>query len=105
MKPEKGKQAPAEPARFTHMKHPESLTRRVSFWVRHLAGKKGMALAHLADHAGIGRTTMWRLLDVNNKGASDPRLSTVNALAEALDCEPQMLIEPTPDEVEGGVAE
>jgi len=80
------------------MKHPESLTRRVSFWVRHLAGKKGMALAHLADHAGIGRTTMWRLLDVNNKGASDPRLSTVNALAEALDIEPQLLIEPTPDE-------
>lgn len=74
------------------------LTRRVSFWVRHLAGKKGIALAHLADHAGIGRTTMWRLLDVNDKGPSDPRLSTVAALARALDVEPQSLIEPTPDD-------
>lgn len=80
------------------MNQPESLTRRVSFWVRHLASQKGMALAHLADHAGIGRTTMWRLLDVNDKGASDPRLSTVNALAIALDVKPQKLIEPTPGE-------
>ncbi len=74
------------------------LTRRVSFWVRHLAGKKGIALAHLADHAGIGRTTMWRLLDVNDKGPSDPRLSTVAALARALDVEPQALIEPPPED-------
>jgi len=74
------------------------LTRRVSFWVRHIAGNKGIALAHLADRAGIGRTTMWRLLDVNERGPSDPRLSTVAALAVALDVEPQSLIEPAPYE-------
>lgn len=76
------------------------LTRRVSFWVRHIATKKGIALAHLADRAGIGRTTMWRLLDVNEKGPSDPRLSTLGALAEALGVQPQDLIEPTPHDDE-----
>jgi DNA-binding phage protein len=76
----------------------DKLTRRVSFWVRHFAGKRGIALAHLADRAGIGRTTMWRLLDVNERGPSDPRLSTVAALATALGVEPQSLMEPIADE-------
>lgn len=57
---------------------------RVSRNVRRLAAERGIALAHLADRAGIGRTTLWRLLDVNERGPSDPRLSTVNALAQAL---------------------
>ncbi len=75
-----------------------TLTRRVSYWVRYFAGERGIALAHLADRAGIGRTTMWRLLDVNERGPSDPRLSTVAALASALDVEPQVLMEPIQDE-------
>lgn len=58
---------------------------RVSRNVRRLAGERGIALAHLADRAGIGRTTMWRLLDVNDRGPSDPRLSTITALAAALE--------------------
>ena len=63
------------------------LVRNISRNVRHLAGERGIALAHLADRAGIGRTTMWRLLDVNERGPSDPRLSTIAALAVALDVE------------------
>ena len=74
------------------------LTRRVSYWVRHIARKKGIALAHLADRAGIGRTTMWRLLDVNERGPSDPRLSTLAALADALGVEPGELVEQAPFE-------
>jgi len=62
--------------------------------VMRLAARRGIARAHLADHAGIGRTTMWRLLDVNDKGRSDPRLSTVEALAKALDVSPVELLEP-----------
>lgn len=57
-----------------------------------LAKNKGIPLAHLADQAGIGRTTMWRLLDVNDKGPSDPRLSTLSSLAEALGVEPADLL-------------
>lgn len=53
--------------------------------VRRLAEDKGMPIVHVADHAGIGRTTLWRILDVGEQGASDPRLSTLDALAEALE--------------------
>lgn len=53
--------------------------------VRRLAEDKRMPIVHVADHAGIGRTTLWRILDVQEQGASDPRLSTLDALAEALD--------------------
>lgn len=64
--------------------------------VSRLAAERGMARAHLADHAGIGRTTMWRLLDVNDQGRSDPRLSTVAALARALEVSPvELLTEPS----------
>jgi len=56
----------------------------VAINARHLAGQRRIPLAHLADEANIGQTTLWRILDVNNKGASDPRLSTLGAIAEAL---------------------
>ncbi len=70
-----------------------SLVRVISRNVRRLAGERGIALAHLADRAGIGRTTMWRLLDVNERGPSDPRLSTVEALAGALEVPAVFLME------------
>lgn len=60
------------------------LVRNISANLRRLAHRRGIALAHLADRAGIGRTTLWRLLDVNERGPSDPRLSTLAALATAL---------------------
>ena len=63
----------------------QTLVRNISANVRHLAGERGIPLAHLADRAGIGRTTMWRLLDVNERGPCDPRLSTIAALATALE--------------------
>lgn len=74
------------------------ITSRVSYWVRKHAETRGIALSHLADHAGIGRTTMWALLNVNNKGASDPRLSTVNALAEYLDLDITDLLKKVPSQ-------
>jgi len=68
----------------------------VSQNVRRLAAARGLALAHLADRAGIGRTTLWRLLDVNDKGPSDPRLSTLEALATELGVDvTDLLREPT----------
>ncbi len=69
-----------------------ALVRTISANVRRLAAERGIALAHLADRAGIGRTTMWRLLDVNERGPSDPRLSTIVALACALDVEVIVLL-------------
>lgn len=62
--------------------------------LRRLANERGLPIAHLADHAGIGRTTMWRILDANDQGASDPRLSTLAALAEALGAEVADLLRP-----------
>jgi transcriptional regulator with XRE-family HTH domain len=49
--------------------------------------RRGIPLAHLADRAGIGRTTMFRLLDASERKPSDPRLSTLAALAAALEVE------------------
>lgn len=60
--------------------------------IQRLAKRRGIALAHLADRAGIGRTTLWRLLDVNGRGASDPRLSTMTALAVELGVHPADLL-------------
>lgn len=64
--------------------------------VRRLAAERDLALAHLADYAGIGRTTIWRLLDANDRGPSDPRLSTLTALAVALEVDITDLLRPDP---------
>lgn len=69
-------------------------TRVVAANVRRLAQRRKLPLAWLADIAGIGRTTLWRLLDPNETGASDPRLSTLGALAEALEVEIADLLRP-----------
>lgn len=65
--------------------------------LRRFADKRGMAMTHLADHAGIGRTTIWRILDANDRGPSDPRLSTLDALAEALGVDVVDLLRPAPE--------
>jgi transcriptional regulator with XRE-family HTH domain len=70
------------------------LTRVAAANIRRLAKSRRIALAHLADRAGIGRTTLWRLLDTNAKGPSDPRLSTLVALAAVLGVEvAELLVE------------
>lgn len=74
------------------MREHVELVRVISDNVRRLAAERRIPLAHLADRAGIGRTTMWRLLDVNERGPSDPRFSTLAALAEALEVEVQALM-------------
>lgn len=63
--------------------------------LRRIAATRGLPMAHVADHAGIGRTTMWRILDANDRGASDPRLGTLEALADALDVDVVDLLRPT----------
>lgn len=63
---------------------PPDRARAVGANIRRLAKRKGITLAHLADRAGIGRTTLWRLLDTSGQGPSDPRLSTLTALAWVL---------------------
>lgn len=68
------------------------LSRILADNIQRLARRRGIALAHLADRAGIGRATLWRLLDVNRRGPSDPRLSTVASLAAVLCVRPADLL-------------
>ena len=62
--------------------------------IRRLAKRRGITLARLADHAGIGRTTLWRILDAHDRGPSDPRLSTLAALVVVLEADISELFEP-----------
>lgn len=66
------------------------LTSIVAVNVRRLADARGLTLAQLATDARIGTTTLRRLLDA----ASDPRLSTLWALANALDVDVRHLLGP-----------
>ncbi|MEZ4437170.1 MAG: helix-turn-helix transcriptional regulator [bacterium] len=52
--------------------------RNVAANVRRLAAQHGLPIAHVADFAGLGRNTLFRLL---SDEPTDPRLSTVDALA------------------------
>ena len=61
--------------------------------VRQLATAQDVALAHVADRAGIGRTTLWKLLDASGTKGSDPRLSTIVKLAAVLEVTPADLLE------------
>lgn len=85
-----------EPRRHGHGRPARSPDRikLVADNLRRFAADRELPLAHLADHAGIGRTTMWRILDPNDTGASDPRLGTLEALAEALDVDVVDLLRP-----------
>ena len=58
--------------------------------VRRLAARSGLSLAHVADFAGLGRTTTFRLL--SSEDPSDPRLSTVDALAALFRVQPADLL-------------
>ena len=49
--------------------------------LRVVAEEKGVALTHVADRAGIGRSHMWRLLN----GEASATLDVVDKLAGALD--------------------
>ncbi len=48
--------------------------------LRAVAAEQGVALTHVADRAGIGRSHMWRLLN----GESGATLDVVDKLAGAL---------------------
>lgn len=60
--------------------------------IRRFAEKQGRALAHLADEAGIGRTTLWRILDVSGTGGGNPSINTVAAMAKVLGVELEDLV-------------
>lgn len=60
---------------------------------RRLTAERGMALSHLADRAGLGRSTLWRLL----AGSGDVRVSTLAVLAAALEVQMSELLADVPD--------
>lgn len=55
--------------------------------VRKLAARRGLHLDELAERAGIGIATLYRL--------QDPRISTLTAIADVLDVPVSRLITPT----------
>lgn len=58
--------------------------------LREVAKRKGLALSHVADRAGLARSYMWRLLD----GSSSATLDALQRLADALEVEPISLLAP-----------
>ncbi|MEZ4435422.1 MAG: helix-turn-helix transcriptional regulator [bacterium] len=58
--------------------------------MRRLAKERDLSLVHVADFAGIGRTTLFRLINLSTP--CDPRLSTLAAVAAVLDVEPAALV-------------
>lgn len=76
------------------------LRRNLAANIIRLAEERNLARAHLADQAGIGRTTLWQILDVGGRYPDrDPRLSTAEALAEVLGVEPWALLVQPPEPV------
>ena len=62
-----------------------ALLQIIAMNIRYYASLNDIAIAHLADQAGVGRTTIWRLLDANATGnRSDPRTSTLVDIAGVL---------------------
>lgn len=62
----------------------EVLARRL----REVAAERDIALTHLADRAGIGRSHLWRLLN----GEAAATLDVVDKIADALDVSPLDLL-------------
>lgn len=60
--------------------------------LREVAAERGVALTHVADRAGIGRSHMWRLLNAE----ASPTLDAVEKIADALDIDPLALLAPAP---------
>lgn len=62
--------------------------------VRRLRAMRGLTQQELAEASGLSRNTisMWERNETNRKGASDPTLSNVYAVARALDVPPAVLI-------------
>lgn len=59
-------------------------------------GRVDERVLNRCGEAGDLQPTLWRLLDVNGKGPSDPRLSTLEALAAELEVDVvDLLREPT----------
>jgi transcriptional regulator with XRE-family HTH domain len=59
--------------------------------LREVAAERGLALTHLADRAGVGRSHLWRLLNAD----ASATLDAVEQIAEALDVEPLALLTPS----------
>jgi transcriptional regulator with XRE-family HTH domain len=56
--------------------------------LREVAAERGLALTHVADRAGVGRSHLWRLLNAE----ASATLDAVEKIAEALDVEPLALL-------------
>jgi transcriptional regulator with XRE-family HTH domain len=65
--------------------------RRVAARIRELAADRSLALSHLADRAGVGRTHLGYVMS----GKRSPTLSWLVKIASALDVDPiELLREP-----------
>jgi len=60
--------------------------------LRAVAAEQGIALTHVADRAGIGRSHMWRLLN----GEASATLDAVDKLAAALNVAAVELLDDVP---------
>jgi transcriptional regulator with XRE-family HTH domain len=60
--------------------------------LRAVAAEQGVALTHLADRAGIGRSHLWRLLN----GEAAATLDVVDKIAGALDVPSLELLDDAP---------
>jgi transcriptional regulator with XRE-family HTH domain len=69
--------------------------------LREVAAERGLALTHVADRAGIGRSHLWRLLNAD----ASATLDAVEKVADALDVEPLALLTPTAIELQPVAAE
>jgi transcriptional regulator with XRE-family HTH domain len=56
--------------------------------LREVAAEQGVALTHVADRAGIGRSHLWRLLNAD----ASATLDAVDKIASALDVDPIQLL-------------
>jgi transcriptional regulator with XRE-family HTH domain len=56
--------------------------------LREIATERGVALTHVADRAGIGRSHLWRLLNAD----ASATLDAVDKIASALDVDPIQLL-------------
>jgi transcriptional regulator with XRE-family HTH domain len=60
--------------------------------LRTVAAERGIALTHVADRAGVGRSHLWRLLN----GEAAATLDVVDKIAAALDVPPLDLLDDSP---------
>lgn len=70
----------------------DELHQRVVARIREIAKKRGIALTHLPDRAGVGRSHFWDVMG----GRSSPTLTWLGRVAAALDVDAGELVAAAP---------